>query len=143
MSDSAGKTAGLTARGTSAFGTQQLGLIRDQSAGPSVSESSLMEFERRQGTSLVESFIDTAQSFLYTVVDLPLIGREDERAREVGRRAGTNAFIALSALLLAIVVRHVTVNGLGTVDAVSFEIGALVLGWAVYVGTGIYYTRAM
>lgn len=77
------------------------------------------------------------------MADIPLIGREDERAREVGRRAGTNAFVVLSALLLAIVVQHVVVDGVGALDAVSFEIGALALGWAVYVVTGIYYTRAM
>ena len=77
------------------------------------------------------------------MADLPLVGREDERTREVGRRAGTNAFVALSALFIAIVVQHVLVDGFGSLNAVSFEISALILGWAVYVGTGIYYTRTM
>ncbi|WP_205628432.1 hypothetical protein [Haloprofundus marisrubri] len=77
------------------------------------------------------------------MVEIPLIGREDERAQEVGRRAGTNAFVVLSALFIAIIVQHVVTRGFGSIDAVGFEIGVLLLGWIVYVCTGLYYTRTM
>lgn len=54
-----------------------------------------------------------------------------------------NAYVALSALLLGIVVRHVVVNGFTNLSAVSFEMKAFVLGWVVYFGSGLYYTRVV
>ncbi|ADJ14204.1 hypothetical protein C497_15228 [Halalkalicoccus jeotgali B3] len=53
------------------------------------------------------------------------------------------AYIALSALLLAIIVMHVVENGFTNIGAISLEITGFVLGWVVYFGMGLYYTRAM
>ena len=75
--------------------------------------------------------------------DLPFIGKEDERSQKIGWRAGMWAYIALSALLLAIIVMHVVENGFTNLGAISFEIAGFVLGWVVYVGMGLYYTRTM
>lgn len=69
------------------------------------------------------------------------LGREDERSRTIGRRAGTNAFIALAGLLLAQVVAHVVTSGLANLAAVGDEVALVLVGFAVYVGTGLYYTR--
>lgn len=77
------------------------------------------------------------------MVDISLVGREDERSRRIGGRASMWAFTAISALLLSVVVQHAFVNGLGDLGAVSFELAALAFGWAVYVCTGLYYTRTM
>lgn len=77
------------------------------------------------------------------MVEIPFAGTEDERSREIGWRAATNAYIALSALLLAIVVRHVVANGFTDIGAVGLEIAGFVLGWLIYFGTGLYYTRTM
>ncbi|MFC6906983.1 hypothetical protein [Halalkalicoccus tibetensis] len=75
--------------------------------------------------------------------DLPFIGREDERSQKIGGRASMWAYIALSALLLAIIVMHVVENGFTNLGAISLEITGFVLGWVVYFGMGLYYTRAM
>jgi uncharacterized membrane protein len=75
------------------------------------------------------------------MVSNSVIGREDERSTEIGRRAATNAYVALSGLLLAVVVRHVFENGLTNIGAVGFELAGFALGLIVYVVTGLYYTR--
>lgn len=74
---------------------------------------------------------------------LPFIGREDERSQRIGGRAAMWAYTALSALLLAVVVMHVVEHGFTNLGAVSLEIAGFVLGWVVYFGMGLYYTRAM
>lgn len=53
------------------------------------------------------------------------------------------AFTALSALLLAVIVAHVVENGFTNLGAVRLELAGFVLGWLVYFGTGLYYTRTM
>lgn len=75
--------------------------------------------------------------------DLPFIGREDERSQKIGGRAAMWAFIALSSLLSAVIVMHVVENGFTNLGAIRLEIAGFVLGWAIYFGTGLYYTRAM
>jgi len=75
--------------------------------------------------------------------DLPFIRREDERSRKIGGRAAMLAYTALSSLLLAIVVIHVVENGFTNLGAISLEITGFVLGWVVYFGAGLYYTRKM
>ena len=75
--------------------------------------------------------------------DLPFIGREDERSQKIGGRAAMWAYTALSALLLAIIVMHAVENGFTNLGAIRLEIAGFVLGWVVYFGTGLYYTRKM
>jgi hypothetical protein len=77
------------------------------------------------------------------VTDLPFIGREDERSQRIGGRAAMWAYTSLSALLSAIIVIHVVENGFTNLEAISLEITGFVLGWVVYFGTGLYYTRKM
>lgn len=73
--------------------------------------------------------------------DLPYVDVEDERSRAIGNRSGRNAFVAVSALLLAAIVVHLLEHGLANLGAVSFELGGFLLGWLVYAGSGVYYTR--
>ncbi|MFD1570416.1 hypothetical protein [Halorubrum laminariae] len=75
--------------------------------------------------------------------DLPFIGREDERSQKIGGRAAMLAYTALSALLLAIIVMHIIENGFTNLGAIRLEIAGFVLGWIVYFGAGLYYTRKM
>ena len=75
--------------------------------------------------------------------DLPFIGREDERSQKIGGRASMWAYITLSALLGSIIVEHVVSNGFTNLGSIRLEIAGFVLGWAVYFGTGLYYTRKM
>ncbi|KZN25295.1 hypothetical protein A4G99_01935 [Haladaptatus sp. R4] len=67
----------------------------------------------------------------------------DERALEIGRRSSRTAYIALSALLLAVVVAHVYQHGFDNFEKVRFEFLAFLLGQAVYFGSGLYYRRVM
>jgi len=75
--------------------------------------------------------------------NLPFIRREDERSQKIGGRAAMWAYIALSTLFLAIIVVHVVENGFTNLGAISLEIAGFVLGWVVYFGMGLYYTRSM
>ena len=72
-----------------------------------------------------------------------LVGPEDERTREIGRRAGLNAFVVVSSLLIYAVVSRVVTEGLGALGAVQFELAVVSLGFLVYVVTGLYYTRTI
>ena len=75
------------------------------------------------------------------MAEVPFIGREDERSQKIGGRAAMWAYISLSALLLAIIVMHVVERGFTNLGAVRLEIAGFVLGWVVYFGAGLYYTR--
>jgi hypothetical protein len=75
------------------------------------------------------------------VFETGLFGPEDERSRTIGRRAATNAFVVLTGLLLAEVVAHLLTSGLANLGAVGYEFALVVVGFAVYAGTGLYYTR--
>jgi hypothetical protein len=70
-----------------------------------------------------------------------ILGPEDERSRTIGRRAGTNAFVVLAGLLLAEVVATLVTTGLANLGAVGDEFALVLVGFAVYFGTGLYYTR--
>ncbi len=74
---------------------------------------------------------------------VPFIGTEDSRSKEIGGRAAMWAYTALSALLLAVIVLHVLENGFANLGAIRLEIAGFVLGWVVYFGMGLYYTRTM
>ena len=73
--------------------------------------------------------------------DLPFVEKEDERSQKIGGRAAMWAYTALSALLLSIIVIHIIERGFTNLGAVRLEIAGFVLGWVVYFGTGLYYTR--
>lgn len=75
--------------------------------------------------------------------NFPFIGRDDERSQKIGGRAAVWAFTVLSAFLLAIIVKHAVENGFTNLGAVRLEIAGFVLGWVVYFGMGLYYTRTM
>lgn len=77
------------------------------------------------------------------MVDIPLVATDDERSRKVGQKSATNAYIVLSALLLAIVVQHVVVNGFADWSTVRLELIGFALGLVVYIASGLYYTRTM
>lgn len=73
--------------------------------------------------------------------DLRHVDEAGERSRPIGGRAAMLAYTVFSSLLAVVIVSHLLTNGFAALGGAGFEIPALVIGWMVYAGGGLYFAR--